>query len=201
MPKTFSGTERAHIKKRLLEEAEVCLAQYGMRRTSVDELVRRANIPKGTFYLFYPSKEMLFFEAVNNLHDRIQTDLLLQLNELRGNISVDSVTDLIFKFYKQVDSTFMFSFIASGELDLLLRKLPEEVAEVHLQKDDFNMERLLSLLPGTRTDDTVKIFGAALRAIFLMASHRREIGEDVFDDTIRVMLRGVIAQLLEGDAL
>ena len=61
MPKTFSDAERVHIKKRLMEEAEACLTQYGIRKTSVDELVKRVNIPKGTFYLFYPSKEMLFF--------------------------------------------------------------------------------------------------------------------------------------------
>lgn len=201
MPKTFSDTERAYIKKRLMEEANACLTQYGMRKTSVDELVKRVNIPKGTFYLFYPSKEMLFFDVVNKLHDQIQTDLLRSLDELRGNVNAESVTDLIFRFYKQMDSTIIYSFMASGELDLLMRKLPPEIAEAHIQKDDFNMERLLSLLPGKRSDDTVKVFGAALRAIFLMMSHRREIGEDIFDETIRVMLRGVVAQLFEREML
>ncbi|MFH1513530.1 MAG: helix-turn-helix domain-containing protein, partial [Bacillota bacterium] len=59
MPKSFSDAERAYIKERLLREAEACLAAYGVRKTTVDELVRRAGIPKGTFYLFYASKEAL----------------------------------------------------------------------------------------------------------------------------------------------
>lgn len=201
MPKTFSDAERVHIKKRLMEEAEACLSQYGIRKTSVDELVKRVNIPKGTFYLFYPSKEMLFFEVFNALHDKIQTDLLRRLDGLRNNVNVESVSDLIFQFYKQVDSTFMYSFMASGELDLLIRKLPPEITEAHLHKDDFNMEQLLSLLPGKHRDDIVKLFSAALRAIFLMMSHRREIGEDIFDETIRLMLRGVITILFEEDMM
>jgi AcrR family transcriptional regulator len=39
--------EREYIKKRLMEEAQDCLRLYGIRKTTVDELVKRANIPKG----------------------------------------------------------------------------------------------------------------------------------------------------------
>ena len=46
------------------EEAAKCLGTYGIRRTMVDEIVKRVKIPKGTFYLFYPSKEMLLFEVI-----------------------------------------------------------------------------------------------------------------------------------------
>lgn len=201
MPKTFSDNERAYIKKRLMEEAQACLAQFGIRKTTVDELVRRANIPKGTFYLFYPSKELLFFDVFCNIHDQIQADALHRIDDLQGNINVDTVTELIFGLYKQVDSTFIYSFAASGDLELLMRKLPPEVAKAHTEKDDFSMERLLSLLPGVRTEGNIKIFSAALRAIFCTMPHRREIGEDVFDSAIRVLLRGVLLQLFEGEML
>ena len=52
MPKSYSDQEREYIKKRLKDEATKCLIQYGVRRTTVDEIVKRVNIPKGTFYLF-----------------------------------------------------------------------------------------------------------------------------------------------------
>ena len=201
MPKTFSDSERAYIKARLMEEAKACLAQFGIRKTTVDELVKWTNIPKGTFYLFYPSKEMLFFELFCAIQDQIQADMLYRIDELQGNITVDTVTEFLFGFYKQVDVTFVYAFAASGELELLARKLPPEVVKEHVQKDDFSIERLLSLLPGVQGGGNYKIFSAALRAIFCAMSHKREIGEDVFDDAIRVMLRGVVAQLLEGESL
>lgn len=201
MPKTFTDTERAYIKRRLMEEAQACLAQYGMRKTTVDELVKRVNIPKGTFYLFYSSKELLFFDVFCTLHNELQATLLRWIDELQGNINVDTVTELIFRLYKQVDSTFIYSFIASGDLELLVRRLPSEVAKAHTQKDDFSMERLLSLLPGVHVEGNIKIFSAVLRAIFCTMLHRREVGEDVFDDAIRVMLRGVVIQLFERETL
>lgn len=66
MPKSYSEQEREYIKTRLKEEAAKCLAQYGVRRTTVDEIVKRVNIPKGTFYLFYKSKELLLFDVFWN---------------------------------------------------------------------------------------------------------------------------------------
>ncbi|BCJ96053.1 TetR family transcriptional regulator [Anaerocolumna cellulosilytica] len=201
MPKTYSDSERAYIKKRLMDEAYICLAQFGVRKTTVDELVKRVNIPKGTFYLFYPSKELLFFDVFCSLHNELQTTLLHWIEELQGNINTDTITDLIYRLYKQVDSTFIYTFIANGDLELLVRKLPPELAATHAQEDDFAMRHLLSLLPGTHTEDTIKIFSAVLRAIFCTMLHKREIGEHVFDDTIRVMLRGVVLQLFEEDTL
>lgn len=201
MPKAFSEEEREYIKKRLMEEAQVCLTQFGMRKTSVDELVKRVGIPKGTFYLFYSSKELLFFEVFNTLQDQIQKDMLQRLNRLGSNINADAITDVIFQLYKQVDSTFIYSFLSSGELELLVRKLPPEIVNAHVQKDDFNMEQLLGLIPGRHTQSTIKIFSAALRAIFCSMSHKKEIGEDIFDETIQVMLRGVINQVFEGRTL
>lgn len=201
MPKTFSKNERTQIKKRLMQEAEACLAQFGMRKTTVDELVKRVNIPKGTFYLFYKSKELLFFDVFCTLHDRLRADLLQQIHALKGNITAESVTGLIFGLYKQVDSTFLYSFIASGDLELLMRKLPPEVALAHAQEDDFCMEQLLALLPGVQVKGNIKTFSAALRAIFCTMLHKKEIGEDVFGEAMEIMLRGIIIQLFEGDVL
>ena len=60
MPKTYSEQEREYIDKRLREEAMNCMAAYGIRKTTVDELVRRVRIPKGTFYLFMSPKNSSF---------------------------------------------------------------------------------------------------------------------------------------------
>ena len=79
MPKPFSENERAIIKQRLQEEASTCLKLYGMRKMTVDELVKRVNIPKGTFYLFYPSKELLVYDVLNKFHDEIHAELQRQV--------------------------------------------------------------------------------------------------------------------------
>ncbi len=201
MPKTFSDSERTYIKNRLMEEAQACLIRYGMRKTTVDELVKRVKIPKGTFYLFYPSKEVLFFDVFCAIQNELQATLLRWINELQGNVNADTITELIFRLFKQVDSTFLYSFISNGDLELMMRRLPPEAVKEHMQTDDFSMKRLISLLPGVQAEGNTEIFSAVLRAIFCTMLHKREIGEDIFDDVIRVMLRGVVLQLLEEERL
>ncbi len=200
MPKTFTDYEREYIKKRLMEEAEACLAQYGVRKTTVDELVKRVSIPKGTFYLFYKSKELLFFDVFCAYHDKIQTEIIKQVDDMVGEITEEKVTALIFTLCKKVEYSFLYRLMINGELDLLTRKLPAEVAQAHIEKDDSSMELLLSMMPGVNTEK-IKPISAAFRAVCLSMLHRREIGEDVFDEALRMMIRGIVIQMFEEESL
>ncbi len=199
MPKTFTDNEREYIKKRLMEEAQNCLKLYGVRKTTVDELVKRANIPKGTFYLFYESKELLFYEVLCSFHDELQAHFLRELETLGESVSADRLTELLLGLYKKTEESFLYKLISSGELELLMRRLPPEVAGAHAQKDDFSIEQLFSIIPGI-SGDSIRTFSAAMRAIFLSALHKHEIGEDVFEGALRLMIRGVAIQLFKEGA-
>lgn len=196
MPKKLSDTEKQYIVKRLKEEALKCITTYGVKKTTVDELVKRVNIPKGTFYLFYASKELLLFDAINDLHDEVQAQLMKDVALLSGNITTEALTEFLFHLYSQVSSTGLLSMILNGELDLLMRKLPEDVVKEHLSQDDFNMEQLFSFLQ-IKDKKNIEAYSGAFRGIFLTMLHRREIGEQVFDDALKLMIRGLVIQIME----
>ena len=104
MPKTYSEQEREYIDKRLREEAMNCMAAYGIRKTTVDELVRRVRIPKGTFYLFYESKEQLLFQVLMEFHKTIEKQLLEKAESLAGRKpDVETVTDMLMDFFMKAD--------------------------------------------------------------------------------------------------
>ena len=71
MPKVYSDNEKKKKKKRLHDAANKSLLENGVRKTTVDELVQKVGIPKGTFYLFYKSKEELLFEVILEYHEII----------------------------------------------------------------------------------------------------------------------------------
>lgn len=198
MPKPLTDSEREHIKKKLIDEARLCLSQYGMKKTTVDELAKRANIPKGTFYLFYESKELLFFDVICAFHDDLQTKLISRISTVKENINPAKLTELILELYKLVEESFMLRFLTDGEMELLIRKLPPEIAEAHAEKDDFSLEQLLYLVPDMKKSN-IKGFSAALRGIFLSMLHKHEIGEEVFDDALKIMIHGVVIQMFEGE--
>jgi len=196
MPKTFSDSERTYIKERLMEEAKQCLAVYGIRKTTVDELVRRVRIPKGTFYLFYKSKELLFFDVFCALHDEFQAKMLAEVAVLKDGMDAEKLTDIIYRLYKSLDGSFLLKLMTDGELELLFRRLPPELAKLHAEKDDFRVEELVALVPSLKTEK-IKVFSAAIRGIFISLLYKREVGEAVFDEALRVMIRGVVIQMFE----
>lgn len=59
-------------KQHLLTAAEQLFAQKGFAHTSVAEMTQRAGVALGTFYLYYPNKEALFLELVDQLGDRLR---------------------------------------------------------------------------------------------------------------------------------
>ncbi len=198
MPKTFSESERAYIKGRLMDEARSCLMQYGIRKTTVDELVKRVNIPKGTFYLFYESKERLLFDVVLQLNDDIQSDLLKEISGLQDAPDAGMLTDIIFRIYKRMDDSFLPRLIVSGEMEYFMRTLKPELSKMHAEHDDLSIQRLLEMLPGMK-ERRAQLYSAALRSIFLSLMYKKEIGEDIFDETLHILIRGVVLQLLESD--
>ena len=64
----FSDKEKEQIQKLLRESAWEFARTIGMKKTTVEQLTKAADISKGAFYLFYPSKEMLFFVVLEELH-------------------------------------------------------------------------------------------------------------------------------------
>ncbi len=196
MPKAYTDNERKYIKKRLIEEAQDCLKRYGFKKTTVDELVKRVNIPKGTFYLFYESKEQLFYEVQCLFHDKLHSYLMSRLEAMDKPASAEQMTGLLLELYKKIEASFFYQFVTNGDFELLMRKLPPEVACEHAKKDDLSIEQLISMVSGIKSD-SIKAFSAALRAIFLSMLHRNEIGEDVFEDALRLMIRGVVMQMYE----
>lgn len=199
MPKAYSENERVYIKQRLMEEAQLCLNKFGVKKTTVDELVKRAGIPKGTFYLFYDSKELLFFDVFCKFHDEIQAKLLRGMSSIK-EMNALTLTRLIWELYRAVEESFLLRFITSGEMELLIRKLPPQVAQEHAAADDLRVEQLLSAIPNVSMDN-IKVFSAALRGIFLSMLHKHEIGTEVFDDALKMMIYGVIIQIFEEKSL
>ena len=124
MPKVYSEAERAQIDRRLREEAVYCLGAFGVKGTTVDLLVKRVNIPKGTFYLFYSSKELLLFRAMLELHEQMEAALIEQLEALPDKRDVDAVTDAIVGLYQVADHSGMLRMMTTGEMERIYRKLP-----------------------------------------------------------------------------
>lgn len=68
--------DRARRKKDILLSARAVFAQDGFHRATVDQIAQRAEVAKGTIYLYFENKEAiladLVLQALAELHDQIQ---------------------------------------------------------------------------------------------------------------------------------
>jgi len=197
MPKSFSESEREYIKKRLIDEAKACLAIYGIRKTTVDEIVRRVGIPKGTFYLFYDSKEALILDVILKFNAEVQGRLINDVSEMNDKPDAEALTEIIFGLYMSVKDSFLMKIIANGELDFFMRRAPQAYTEKHAAEDNDMVEQLMSLFPAMHTEKS-SIYSGALRGVFLVPMYEKELGLQNFDEVLRLMIRGVVIQMFGG---
>ena len=176
MAKAFDDNERKLIKDKLKEGALLFIQQQGVRKTSVDELVKYANISKGAFYLFYTSKELLFFDTIIDYHKKLEKEFLNAINKHTDNITVDTLTDII--------------------SDLLINKLPQEVLSQHVDDDVMLANEVLKFIPESKSIDT-KVFAGALRAAFLTILNEKTIGTDIYNEVFKFIVRGIVQQLFK----
>ena len=194
MPKTYSDIERENIKKALRREASKCLGLYGVKRTTVDELVHRAGIPKGTFYLFYPSKESLFLDLIDNFSNEVEELYLSMLQELDENHIVTSLTEvfmaIVMKFYRDG----VYKLLKEGELELILRKTKEEEGKDYFAIKTDIFDKLFSYFFIDNKSD-IASFSHAFRSILYILLHSDEIPE--MEKALRFILRGLVLQMVE----
>ena len=83
MPR-FSELERERIRQKLMVEGERLFTTFGIKKVSIDEIVRASGIAKGTFYAFYPSKEHHYMDIAGNQQSRMWREMDAFLCENRS---------------------------------------------------------------------------------------------------------------------
>lgn len=191
MARAFTETETEEIKMALRREAEECLARYGVRRTTISELAKGAGISKGSFYRFFPSKEVLFFYAVEEYQKALFQGLFQMVKEenLSGR---DGLAEAIWYLFARVKDSFLMTLMHPEEMSILLRGLPEEIVSRHHRLDDDTTEILLEALGIPETSVKVPLFSTALRALAMALMHREEAGNEHFDEAMQLLIKGLV---------
>lgn len=197
MVAAFTDEEKEVIKRKLHTVAKECLQRYGVKKTTVDQMAALADISKGSFYNFYPSKEMLFFAVL----EEYQIDVMNHLTEQLGmetKIATNRLVQLLYDFYQDFRYSFMYTIFKNHEMELLIRKLPKEVITNHHLIDDRMVKKIVSRI-NIRENISVEIVSALFRTIAMTILHIEEIGEEQFDTTLKLVIQGIVEQITEED--
>lgn len=197
MATAFTYEEKEIIRKKLQKAAKECLQRYGVRKTTVDQMVAMVDISKGSFYSFYSSKEMLFFRVLEEYQIDIMNRLEEQL-EQENQINANQFVQLLYDFYQDFRYSFVFTIFKNHEIELLIRKLPKEVITTHHLLDDRMAEKIVSRI-NIRETVSVEIVSALFRTIAMSILHIEEIGKKQFDTILKLLIQGIVGQIIEED--
>jgi AcrR family transcriptional regulator len=67
--RTLLGREER--RRQLLDAATVVFAEKGYRHAGVGDIIARARVARGTFYLYFTSKQEIFLAIVEDFHGRV----------------------------------------------------------------------------------------------------------------------------------
>jgi len=143
MPRPWSEKEKEIIKKTLLVEARRLFEKYGLQKTTVDEIVRAANISKGSFYIFYQSKEELYFDVLEEVEREFKDKMFK--NAFKPDMNRrKSFKSFLNQMIELLITMPLYKEITSSNYELLLRKLPEETLEKHIQRDQEDVSKFFN---------------------------------------------------------
>ena len=196
MPRAFNERERNLIKERIRKAAASLMIRNGVRHTTIDAIVKSAMIPKGTFYLFYATKEELLFEVLENEHEKMEKSILEQISKVNpSTINPDSATELIYSFYKMVDEHPLLATSSREDVTLISQRLPEERISKHLEEDRNMSAKLMRFLP-LKDGIAVETVSSSLHAIYFTMLHLKETADDKSEELLKLIIRGIMIQIL-----
>ena len=188
----FSDKEKEQIQKLLRESAWECARTIGMKKTTVEQLTKAADISKGAFYLFYPSKEMLFFEVLEELHTMIYSRASEVLSESAALATRERAARMLLESCRLMEQSGMMLFW-ENDLPTLLRKLPDDVLREHYHDDETHIRALLEPL---NPDGAIpsELVAATVRTLMLTISHKKQIGK-LYHQGLETLVHGACSQL------
>lgn len=197
MPKIYSDEEKREIIDRLHKAGEQGIMCFGVKKTTVDYLVKEAGIPKGTFYLFYESKEMLLFEILMQVHEEIEQDFFREVAAVGNAMDVETLTDIFVRMFEKCEQSCILRMITGDDMQILAEKLPKEVLSAHLESDTDNVEKLKIFFPRMENEQAQTV-ACAFRGLFMLLVQKKQIGEAYFYESMRMLVRGILLQLFES---
>lgn len=199
MPKAFSDQEKVTIRRQLYEKGQQRFALYGLKKTSVDDLVQAVGISKGAFYLFYGSKEELLFDILEQIEAELQTSVLTFAKQADADAR-QTVRDLLTHFLIKSDAYPLLKNFRQEDFMLLLRKLPAEKVQHHVDRDEAFITNFCTKLAqeGITMQAPPQVVANLVKSLFFVGLHRDDLGEENYQMTMTVLVDLVAGYVTDG---
>lgn len=191
MPKIFSESDRETIRQNLLKNGRAMLETKRCREISVAVIAAESGIAKGTFYNFFPSKELYFYEIMLLIRDENRKELLA----LAENPSYHALCETMYRRYTEVKT--IYDYFEPEELNMIFRTLPDKEKE----SDDNSTELARQLISVCTDDERIKpeVVVNLMNIAASASANRRFLIDTHYCETISVLARAIADYIYGGN--
>lgn len=198
MARKFDEHEKERIHSQLLTQGKWLFETHGLRKTSVSDLTKAAGIAQGSFYLFYASKEELYFDILQQLEEQIRVDMVSK------HFSSGILTRASFKQFLKDSLDLMETYPLIRQLyneeimETFVRKLPDKLLEQNFTGDaDYLLPMIIQAQEqGYMAQKNPETIVSLLRSIILLSLQKRTIGEAHYENTMELLIDFIVDGLI-----
>lgn len=187
MPIAFTDEEMKQIRSKLITAGIRLSRELGLHKMSIEKLTEAVGIAKGSFYLFFGSKEDFILEIARYTGEETQKLLISKLNG-RSQMSAHEFIEF---FDEYLHSEFdVMSRLTVNDF-LWLQKHIKKQALFDPDSQLKTAELWLSLIDDVREGVDVGTFVNLIKSIYAIREHRDTMVKGSIESSIQVMLRAV----------
>ncbi|SDZ16540.1 DNA-binding transcriptional regulator, AcrR family [Evansella caseinilytica] len=199
-PRGFHKEEMEKIREKLIEVARRKFGAFGLKKTSIKDLTDECGIAQGSFYKFFDSKEHLYFAILELDEIEIKAELMKEFNGISKMNAAQFAKIIIHAFQLVEKYPVIQRMYFLDEYEALVRKLPAELIENHITSDASVFAPLFQQWREEKVIDSTLspgVITAALRMLFILTAHKREIGENIFDESLQLLIESLASRMFK----
>lgn len=184
MPIGFTPEQQEQIRENLFLKGIQLIRKLGVQRTTVDKLTKECGIAKGSFYLFYNSKEEYLVDLEKYTSTKM-SEMLQRYLAGRKQMTTQEFCDFLREWlYSDYD---IMSHLTIDDF-LWIKKHMANQNYFDSTNQQPMIEQLLKLISDTREDVDSGTVVNLIKCIYALREHRDTMVETSIDESIDVIL-------------
>lgn len=196
MPK-FSENEKSMIQEKLYSEGERLFITHGIKKVTVDDLVKAAGIAKGSYYAFYSSKEHLYMDIVGKLQEKMWRELDEFLKLHRSLPPIELTKQCFMWMFSQLERYPMLKMADGETAEYLYRKLPREIIEAHVKDDSHELTKLQAY--GVNFKCGIELATKTLQTVAISFLNLQQDNNATQSAVMEIILDGVLKEIVSDE--
>lgn len=195
MPKIVTEHEKDMVREAMFIQGIELIRKKGVKRITVEDITSATHIGKGSFYSYYNSKEELLYSIIKKSESRMFERVEAVLSE-NANLN-ERLVKVLKEIYLAADSIVLY--VSPSDIELLLRKLPAEVADREASKSNNYFSRTLSLCGIDESRCEMDVLAYLMNALHFVGSTDMSFGERGREKALDLLVHA-IADYMTGGA-